>query len=265
MRRPFKVILSSRSLSHPLVAGSLLLLVCTIGCTRSDPAASLSRARPAPAVRKSVAKDLPRPSQVDANATPVPPTFAWVGVTWVGPTGFFAIRDPEIGASVWHKIGDRIGNYEIVAYAEGALVVRAQAVEFRLQLSGIELPKDRGGVPSANTASFSAASGEDATIKVWSGGIAVEAAPSKMPANLLAAYTESKEAMLKARVSADVEPMIAQALESSTVIVATGPDGIKRSDFPPEVAAKLNDDTLAKINADVKSHEPALSNESARK
>jgi len=77
-----------------------------------------------------------------------------------------------------------------------------------------------------------------------------------MPPELLKRYNDSKEALLNAKVPAEIEPMVAQALESK-VVIFSGPDGLKRSDFPPEMAAHLDDETLAKINAAAQQHKEA--------
>ena len=69
-------------------------------------------------------------------------------------------------------------------------------------------------------------------------------------------FNDSKEALLKVRdkVSADIAPMVDQALESNNLVISSGKDGLKRSDFPPEMASKLDDATLTKINAAIKAH-----------
>lgn len=220
-------------------------------CSREPPVADSRPAGTGGAIGKSA---VPRqPVAIPGNVPP--PTFLFVGETWVGKTGYFAIRDPVSTTSAWHRVGDKIGLYEIVGTGDGMLVVRAGDHEFSVLLRGLESHAENGTPPNDPKATATSA----APIKVWSNGMAVEAAPDRMPADFLKAYNDSKEALLNAKVSPDLEPMVAQALESNTVILGTAEDGFKRSDFPADISAKLSDDTLAKINAMIKADKDAAS------
>lgn len=181
------------------------------------------------------------------------PTFFFVGESWVGKIGYFAIQDADTHASAWHRIGDRIGLYEIVGSRDGAVIVRANDQEYSIPLKGIQMTQTSPEQSSMENKLPLVTP----TIKVWANGVAVEATPDRMPPELLKAYTDSKEAMLAAKVPANLEPLIAQGLESTTVYLADGRNGLNRSDMPPEVSAQMSDETLAKINAEVRT-DPAF-------
>ncbi len=199
------------------------------------------------------------PGIADAVAM-APPPFLFTGVSWLGKNGFVALQDTRTQKSAWYRLGETIDRYELAGLKDGLLLVRIQGKEFLLPLKGIELTQAAGGPAQDVTATPP----PSPTIKVWVNGVGVEATPDKMPPEFLKAYNDSKEALLNAKVSKNLEPQIAQALDSKIVVVS-GPDGMKRSDFPPDLAAKLDDATLAKINAAIKAHLPAPPNSSPGK
>jgi hypothetical protein len=188
-----------------------------------------------------------------------PPTWVFVGETWVGKTGSFAILDTTSHSSAWYRAGDKIGDFEIVGLDGASLLIRSDSQSLLLPLSGIEIFQPESDASGGN--------GRDSgmTLKIWSDGRGVEATPDQMPPELLKSYNDAKEAMLSAKVPPELEPMIAQALDSKVVIVASGKNGFKRADFPPEISAKLDDATLAKINADLKAAKETANKGSTQK
>ena len=233
-------------------AGLGLLLFGLIGCTReTGKADSHVRQKTVAATASEQAQQATGPNLGEHRkdsiiAPPSPPALVFIGETWVGKTGSFAILDTKSRSSAWYRVGDKIGDYEIVGLQGASLLIRSDHGSLLLPLSGIEISQSESAAANGN----GPASG--LTLTVWSDGRRVEATPDKMPPELLKSYNDSKEAMLSAKVPPELEPMIAQALDSKVVIVASGKDGFKRSDFPPEMSAKLDDATLAKINAALK-------------
>jgi hypothetical protein len=238
-----------------LLAGLALLPLGATGCTRKEEIATSQQSRAEKS--KTASRDVQNSTSVgiaDSCVEIAPPPFLFVGVSWLGKNGFVAIQEPNTHTSAWYRIGDKIDNYELSSLRDGLLLIRANGKEFQLPLMGIELTQ----VVSESVKEATASPLSSPTIKVWANGVGVEAGPNQMPPELLKIYNDSKEALLNAKVSKDIEPMIAQALESNVVVVSSSTDGVKRSDFPPELAAKLDDATLAKINADIKAHPAAI-------
>lgn len=243
-----------------LRVGLVLVLLGAAGCTRKEesaasPPGGAAKSDSAPRAVQNPAA----PGIADAVAM-APPPFLFTGVSWLGKNGFVALQDTRTQKSAWYRLGETIDRYELAGLKDGLLLVRIQGKEFLLPLKGIELTQAAGGPAQDVTATPP----PSPTIKVWVNGVGVEATPDKMPPEFLKAYNDSKEALLNAKVSKNLEPQIAQALDSKIVVVS-GPDGMKRSDFPPDLAAKLDDATLAKINAAIKAHLPAPPNSSPGK
>lgn len=219
--------------------GLTLLLVGMAGCTReSGKMDSASGAKSVSAVTLHPAESIPIP--------PAPTTWVFVGEVWAGKTASFAIRDTASHSSAWYHVGDKIGNYEIIGLLGGSLLLRSGNQSLLLPLTGLEISR-----PASDAASGNALEAKP-TVTVWADGKGVEATADRMPPELLKMYNDSKEALLAVKVPAELEPMIAQALDSKVVVIASGKDGFKRSDFPADISAKLGDATLAKINAALK-------------
>jgi hypothetical protein len=210
-------------------------------------------------VAESVTRKGTQPSVVPSSVPP--PTFLFIGESWTGQRGIFAIQDARTKASSWHQVGDKIGPYEIAGSRNGQLLVKANEQEFLVPLRGIamEQKSQAPGFDATSTAQASAT-----TIKVWVNGVGVEATPGQISPDLLNIYTDSKEALLHADVPENLKPMIDQALEATTVVHSDAKDGIRRSDLPPEISARMSDELLAKINAAVQK-DPAVKDASGLK
>jgi hypothetical protein len=237
-----------------------LLLLGSAACSKESPETTALVAREP---GRSVAAPASPPA-VPHSAAPAslpPPTFLFVGESWSGPVGIFALQDPVTKASSWYQVGEKNGPYEIAGSRNGQLLVKANGQEFTVALRGISL-QSTSSAPSVDAPSIT--QNGPSTIKVWLNGVGVEAAPAQMSPELLRIYTESKEALLRAEVPADLKPMIAQALEATTVVHSDAKSGLRRADLPPEVSAKMSDELIEKINAAVQK-DPAVRNASGAK
>ncbi len=231
-----------------------LLVGIAGGCARHEPEAT---APAKPSGSRTVAKqdaatssakpsvEAPGPARADIG----PPQFHFVGLAQMGQASLVAIQDPATRKGAWHRIGDSVDHYELAGLQDGRLVVRASGTEYSIPLEGVEILQAAAPSPQPPGPAVVADNPAPPMIKIWADGVGTETTPEKVPPELLRTYTNAKEAMLAAKVPPEYEGMLAQALESNTAYVASGPDGFKRSDFPPEIAAKLTDEALAQINA----------------
>ena len=225
--------------------GLITVAMLFTSCSRQEPATTVrvatERTSPAPA-------RTPKPGSIDIAPTP----FKFVGEMWIGKTSYFAVQDTERHTNAWYRAHDKIGDYEIVGLKDSALLLQSASRAVLLPLNGVRITQDENAVPPTTVPTMAE---PPPTITMYIDGKRVEGTPSQLSPEQLKQFNDSKEALLKVRdkVSPDIAPMVDQALDSNTVIVS-GKDGLKRSDFPPEMAAKLDDETLAKINAAIKSH-----------
>ena len=186
-----------------------------------------------------------------ADASPLP--FLFVGEMLVDQTRYFAVQNTGRHTTAWYRPHDKIDEFEIIGLKDSSLQLQSASRTVFLPLNGALITSEEKG---PTRPAVQPAAEPPPTITMYFQGKRVEGTPSQLSAEQLKEFNDSKEALLKVRdkVSPDIAPMVDQALESHNVIVASGKEGFKRSDFPPEMAAKLDDATLAKINADLRGH-----------